>query len=243
MKELGIDSRAYNPQRAMKLAEMILCFSLLELDYPFEAPDNLHTLGAMMPPLPETSCDGPVYRWLDAHESVVYVAFGTITRLTRDDVGAIVEVVRRLGDEHHVLWKLPTGQQRFLPNRLPSNLRVENWLPSQFDVLAHPHVRAYFNHGGSNSFHEGLYFGKPLLVWPLWLDCYDHAVRARDTGVGLTVDRSDVIDVADVYPKLRRLLDESGFRERAEYMARLQRQTGGVSTAADLILGSRALGA
>ncbi|RZQ60179.1 glycosyltransferase [Amycolatopsis suaedae] len=243
MDRLGVD-RAARPQNApFDAAEMILCFSLLELDYPFPVPDKLHMLGTMVPPLPETSGDDDLTRWLDAQESVVYVAFGTITRLTRDEVAAMVEVARRLGDRHQVLWKLPREQQAFLPpaGELPANLRIESWLPSQYDVLAHRNVKVFFNHAGSNSFHEGLYFGKPLLSRPLWLDCYDHAVRAVDSGAGLTVDRPDTVDPDDVHHKLRRLLEEDSFRERAGYFSELQRRTGGVRAAADLILGSRAL--
>lgn len=238
MRQLGVDRAAYRSNAAVAAAELLLCFSLLELDYPFPVPDKLRLLGTLVPPLPETSGEDEVSRWLDASPSVVYVAFGTITRLTREEVGAMVEVARRLAGKHQVLWKLPGEQQRFLPPaaQLPPNLRIESWLPSQYDVLAHPHVRVFFNHAGSNSFHEGLYFGKPLLSRPLWLDCYDHAVRAVDSGAGLTVDRPDTLDPDDVHRKLLRLLTEPEFRRRAEHFGRLQRATGGVRQAADLIL-------
>ncbi|MCO1574500.1 glycosyltransferase [Crossiella sp. SN42] len=236
MREFGVDRSCYQPQTAVDAAELILCFSLLELDYPFPVPDKLKPLGTLVPPLPETDGTDPVMRWLDEHDSVVYVAFGTITRLTEAEVGAMVEVARRLDGKRQVLWKLPADQQRFLPANLPGNLRIEDWLPSQYDVLAHPSVRVFFNHAGSNSFHEGLYFGKPLLTRPLWLDCYDHAVRAVDSGAGLTVDRPETLDADDVHRKLLRLLEERSFRERAELFAELQRRTGGVRTAADLVL-------
>lgn len=238
MVKLGVDARSVKDRDRMDAAELVLSFSLFGLDYPFRVPDKLHTLGAMIPPLPETSGEDELTRWLDSHESVVYVAFGTITRLTPYEVDSMLEVTRRLGDKHHVLWKLPKTQQHLLPpaDVLPSNLRVESWVPSQYDVLAHQNVRVFFNHGGSNSFHEGIYFGKPLLVRPLWLDCYDHAVRAVDSGVGLAVDRPETIDTDDVHGKLVRLLEENSFRERAEHFGQLQRAGGGVKTAADLIL-------
>ena len=61
-------------------------------------------------------------------------------------------------------------------------------MPSQLDVLAHPNVTAFVTHGGGNGFHEGLYFGKPMVVRPLWGDCHDVAVRGKDKGVSLTLD-------------------------------------------------------
>ncbi|MEO6086007.1 MAG: glycosyltransferase [Umezawaea sp.] len=238
MRELDVPQKFYDPAKLFKRAEKILCFSLLELDYPFVPPANLVTVGNLVPPLPETDGDDALTRWLDACESVVYVAFGTITRLTAGEVSAMVEVARTLEGEHHVLWKLPLEQQHLLPpaDQLPGNLRIEDWLPSQYDVLAHPSVRVFFNHGGSNSFHEGLYFGKPLLVRPLWLDCYDHAVRAVESGAGLTVDRPNRLDADDVVAKLRALTTDPKFRRNAERIAELQRAAGGAAAAADVVV-------
>lgn len=241
MVELRVQPRSRSVIHRLADAELVLTYSVPGLDYPFPMPDHLHPLGAMIPPLPESDGDDDVTRWLDAHESVVYIAFGTIIRLSRQDVAAIVGVARRLSGRHAVLWKLPDEQRHLLPDDLPDNLRVERWLPSQYDVLAHPHVRAYFNHGGSNSFHEGIHFGTPQLIRPLWLDCFDQAVRAVDAGVGLTVDGADPISADDVHAKLVRLLEEDSYRERAEHFASAMRAAGGVTAAADLILGSAPL--
>lgn len=233
-----IDRRANSVRAQIESAELILCFSLFGLDYPFPVPQNLRLLGAMIPPPLKESKDAEALFWLDAHRSVVYVAFGSVTRLTRGEISSMLEVVRRLGSEHHVLWMLPKDQHRLLPDPadLPGNLRIESWIHSQYNVLAHPNVRAFFTHGGSNSFHEGIYFGKPLLVRPVCIDQYDHAVRAVDSGVGLAVERWDIIDTDDVYSKLVRLLDVESFSERARHFGRLQRATGGLRIAADLIL-------
>ncbi|GGQ84360.1 glycosyltransferase [Couchioplanes azureus] len=235
-KELGLS--APSPMTRVDEARMILCASIPELDYPFEVPDKLKLVGAVMPPLPEASPDNEVARWLDAQESVVYMGFGTITRLTAGQVGALVEVARRLDGRHAVLWKLPTQQQHLLPppERLPGNLRIENWLPSQLDVLAHPAVKVFFTHGGGNGFHEGVYFGKPLVVRPLWVDCFDQAVRGRDAGISLTLDRPMTIDPDDVVDKLTRVLTDPGYTRRAEELGARQREAGGARAAADLII-------
>ncbi|GID97699.1 glycosyltransferase [Amorphoplanes digitatis] len=234
-KELGLT--APSPMTRVDEARMILCASIPELDYPFEVPEKLKLVGAVLPPLPEASADNDVTRWLDARESVVYMGFGTITRLTAEQAGALVEVARRLDGRHCVLWKLPTEQQHLLPppGELPGNLRIENWLPSQLDVLAHPSVKVFFTHGGGNGFHEGIYFGKPLVVRPLWVDCFDQAVRGRDAGVSLTLDRPMTVDPDDVIDKLTRVLTDPSFTRRAEELGARQRAAGGARAAADLI--------
>ncbi|MEU0163259.1 glycosyltransferase [Streptomyces sp. NPDC006261] len=241
--ELGIAPEARQMMARIDHAEMVLCYSVPELDYPFPMPEKVRLVGAMVPPLPQAPDDGGLSEWLDGQKSVVYMGFGTITRLTREQVGALVEVTRRLEGERSVLWKLPAEQQELLPppEQLPDNLRIEAWVPSQLDVLAHPNVDVFFTHAGGNGYHEGLYFGKPLVVRPLWVDCDDQAVRGEDFGVSLTLDRPETVDPDDVHDKLTRVLGNSAFRKRAEYFSSLLRDAGGRVAAADLLLGLPAL--
>ncbi|QXE38597.1 glycosyltransferase [Streptomyces sp. GMY02] len=238
-EELGIAPEARQMMARIDHAEMVLCYSVPELDYPFPMPEKMRLVGAMVPPLPQAPDDDGLSDWLSAQESVVYMGFGTITRLTREQVGSLVEVTRRLAGRHSVLWKLPKEQQELLPPRdsLPGNLRIESWVPSQLDVLAHPKVRVFFTHAGGNGYHEGLYFGKPLVVRPLWVDCDDQAVRGQDFGVSLTLDRPETVDPDDVFDKLTRVLDDRSFSERAEHFGELLRAAGGRGAAADLLLG------
>jgi polyene glycosyltransferase len=242
VEELGISPEALGQFARIEKAELVLCYSIPEMDYPFEIPEKIRTVGALVPPLPQAE-PGELSRWLDAQKSVVYMGFGTITRLTRAQVEAFVRVARRLEGKHSVLWKLPRDQQRHLPATLPPNLRIETWVPSQLDVLAHPNVRLFFTHAGGNAYTESIYFGKPMVSRPLWVDCYDQAVRAESFGVGLTLDKPHTVDPDDVVDKLTRVLDDPSFRENAERLAALQHAAGGRKTAADLILSLPALSA
>ncbi|MEV4381256.1 glycosyltransferase [Streptosporangium sp. NPDC049644] len=243
MRQLQLPREFLSPSAKIDRADLVLCYTVFGLEYPFPVPDKFHLLGAIIPPLPEAPDDDDLSRWLDANPSVVYIGLGTISRLTGHEVHAVVEVARRLEGRHAVLWKLPSGQQHLLPPRdeLPANLRIESWVPSQLDVLAHPSIKVFFSHGGANAFHEGLYFGKPQVIRPLWVDCYDQAIRGVDSGVSLTVDDPQTIDVEDVLDKITQVLNTPSFRERAEHFARVQREAGGVRAAADLILANLAL--
>ncbi|ALL76728.1 hypothetical protein AD006_17975 [Pseudonocardia sp. EC080610-09] len=238
MGELGIDPRTLRVPVQNAGARSMLCFSVPGVDYPLPVPDRVRMVGALVPPVRHDERDAGVAEWLDAHPSTVYLAFGSITRMTADQVRSVVELARRLGDDHGVLWVLRADQQRFLPDPAdrPANLKVVDWLHSQHAVLEHPHVRAFFTHGGSNSIHESLWFGTPVLVRPTNVDQYDHAVRATDTGIGLAVDRPDLVDVDDVHAKLQRLLREPAFTERARELGDVQRAAGGLDTAADAVL-------
>ncbi|MBQ1073104.1 glycosyltransferase family 1 protein [Micromonospora sp. C31] len=242
-KAAGIRNAEMRPAGYVEDAAALMAYTVFGFEYPFPtAPEKLRMLGPVVPrELPPADGDDELTRWLDEHHSVVYVGFGTIMRLSQRQVDAIVEVADRLGPEHAVLWKVPARQQHLLPpaHRLPGNLRVEAWLPSQLRVLAHPHVRVFFNHGAANAIHEAVHFAVPQLVMPFWLDCPDGAVRAVDSGAALSVERADSLNVEDILAKLGRLLNEETFRARARLWSHRMRQAGGVTAAADLVLQHR----
>ncbi|RZQ60177.1 glycosyltransferase [Amycolatopsis suaedae] len=242
-RELDISPEAQRPRVSADVAELVLTYSVAELEYPLDLPPTMRLVGAMLPPLPESAGDDDVTAWLDAHPSVVYVGLGTITQLTRDDVHALVEVARRLDGRHHVLWRLSERQQELLPpaGDLPANLRIESWLPSQLDVLAHPSIKVFLTHGGSNGFHEALYFGKPMVIRPLWTDCHDVAARGRSAGVSLTLDRPHRTEPDDITGKLETVLGDDSYRRRASRLATLLREAGGRVAAADAVLALPAL--
>lgn len=219
-------------------ATAIFGYTIFGLEYEFPVPEKVHLLGSMAPAgSGDVPLDEPLARWLARSPSVVYVQMGTLIRLTRTQVAELVAAFSRLEPGHQVLWSLRESQQALMPpvESLPGNLRVEPWVP-QAAVLAHPNVRAFVTHGGANSVHEGLAFGKPLLAMPFWLDGYDLAVRVVDSGAGLAMDRPPAFTTREVATKVRRLVDEREFTARARVMAERLRQAGGVARAADLVL-------
>lgn len=219
-------------------ATAIFGYTIFGLEYEFPVPDKVHLLGSMVPAGSEAArLEDPLASWLARSPSVVYVQMGTLIRLTRTQVAELVAAFSRLEPAQQVLWSLREPQQALLPpaESRPGNLRVEPWVP-QPAVLAHPNVRAFITHGGANSVHEGLAFGKPLLAMPFWLDGYDLAARVVDSGAGLAMDRPPAFTAREVATKVRRLLDEQEFTARAGLLAERLRQAGGVARAADLVL-------
>lgn len=223
-------------------AKEVLGFSVFGIEYEFpEVPPNVRMVGAVVRDevVRDEERGGPtgLTAWLDEFESIVYIGFGTIMRPSAGQVSAIVAAARELGPQVGVLWRLPESHQALLEplGELPGNLRVESWLPSQTEVLAHPNVKVFFNHGGGNAVNEGSWFGKPQLVMPFWMDCYDWAVRAVDAGFGLTLPYHTDPDPALLARLLRTLLDNDSFGARARYWSDRQRAAGGVAAAVSII--------
>ncbi|GAB3971827.1 hypothetical protein GCM10029978_047730 [Actinoallomurus acanthiterrae] len=235
-KALGIANPSGAPSRYADGASAVLGYSVFGMEYPFQAaPDHLKMVGAVVTEeAAGGSGDDELDAWLDSHDSVVYIGFGTVMRTTRRLAEVLLEAARRLGPDVGVLWKLAGSARECLPDELPPNIRLVEWVPSQLGVLAHPNVRVFFNHGGGNAVHEGLMFGKPGLALPFWMDCHDVAARLVDSGAGLAVRREP--DADEVVAKLSRLLTDDRFTERARLWSARLRAAGGVSRAADIAM-------
>ena len=68
---------------------------------------------------------------------------------------------------------------------LPDNCWGENLVP-QIRIL--PLVDLAIIHGGNNSLTESLYFGKPMIVMPVFADQNDNAQRVHEKGFGIRLD-------------------------------------------------------
>jgi MGT family glycosyltransferase len=68
---------------------------------------------------------------------------------------------------------------------LADNMDGAEFLP-QTEVL--PEVDLVITHGGNNTVTESLYFGKPMVVLPIFWDQHDNAQRLDETGFGVRLD-------------------------------------------------------
>jgi MGT family glycosyltransferase len=114
---------------------------------------------------------------------------------------------------------------------LAPNMTGAEFLP-QTSVI--PLCDLVITHGGNNTITECLHFGKPTIVLPLFWDQYDNAQRTHELGLGLRLDTYRFTDT-EMHDALRRLLNDSGLRERLAEAAATIRQRYGVRKAANLI--------
>lgn len=97
---------------------------------------------------------------------------------------------------------------------VPDGVRVERFVP-QDEVL--PDATAVISHGGSGTTLGALAHGLPLVLVPQGADQFDNAVLCREAGVAIVLPPD--ADAASIRAALDRVLDEPGFRERAEELA------------------------
>jgi MGT family glycosyltransferase len=165
-------------------------------------------------------------RFGDGDAKLVYVSLGSLG-------SADVDLMRRLVDE------LAASPHRFIVSKGPQhdlfeladNLTGAEFLP-QTRIL--PQVDLVVTHGGNNTVTESFFFGKPMVVLPLFWDQYDNAQRVSELGFGARLATYDHVP-NDLRGTVDRLLADEALHERlGRISARLQADPGTVK-AADLI--------
>jgi MGT family glycosyltransferase len=194
-----------------------------ELDYPRSVPlaPTWHNL--------ETSVRATDEPWSPPERdgrALVYLSLGS---LGSADVALMERLVELLSRTPH-RYVVSRGPQH-AGYELADNMAGEEFLP-QTSVL--PHVDAVITHGGNNTTTECMWFGKPMLVLPIFWDQHDNAQRVHESGYGVRLPTYELGE-EELAGALDRLLADGGLRRRCEAAGERLRRRRGTVLAADLI--------
>ncbi|GJM91391.1 hypothetical protein PR202_ga07755 [Eleusine coracana subsp. coracana] len=158
--------------------------------------------------------------FLDAHPhgSVVYVAFGSLTVMSSEQLEQLALGLEVSG--RPFLWVVRPG----LAGKLPTSFvatngrgKIVRWAP-QDQVLAHPAVGCFLTHCGWNSTLESICNGVPMLCWPYFTDQFTNQTYICDIWrVGLRVTPTgskEMVNVKRITEMFDSLLGNSGIKER-----------------------------
>jgi UDP:flavonoid glycosyltransferase YjiC (YdhE family) len=197
------------------------------------------------PPLPKERKQIPVelQEWLD-QGPVIYMSFGTIAVVLKDQVESLLEGLT--SSKFRVLWSCSSDQQTQLPTKLPSNFRIEPFVP-QLEVLGHKNVKLFITHGGFGSVHESLAQGKPMIIMPFFTDQVSNrkyllltlkkfifAFKIADRGIGMNLDKTSFTPL-EVSDKVHQLLNDPSYTLQAERFQRVIAGGNSAKRAADAI--------
>ena len=159
---------------------------------------------------------------------LLYLSLGS---LGSGDVELMQRLIDTLAQSPHrvIVSKGPQHDQI----RLADNMTGEEFLP-QTSLL--PQVDLVITHGGNNTVTEALYFGKPMVVLPLFWDQYDNAQRIDEMGLGARLDTYGH-EPAELLAAVDRLLADSALAERLRVLMGELQAAPGTVRAADLIEG------
>ncbi|XP_031495249.2 UDP-glycosyltransferase 88B1-like [Nymphaea colorata] len=207
----------------------------------------VHTVGPLLglAAAPEKS-DHECIKWLDQQptSSVVFLCFGSLGSFTKEQIGEMARGVELSG--HRFLWSvreqpgevrggfprpidadmdkvLPAG---FVERTSERGLVWPTWVP-QVAILSHPAVGGFVSHCGWNSTLESVWFGVPLIAWPLYAEQRMNAillvqssglaVELREPGEYESVVKAELLERA-----IKRLMDDEEGRRVREKMKRMK---------------------
>ncbi|HEU5245399.1 MAG TPA: glycosyltransferase [Gaiellaceae bacterium] len=158
--------------------------------------------------------------------SLVYLSLGS---LGSADVALMQRLVSELADTPH-RYIVSKGPQH-TEYELEPNMIGAEFLP-QTSVLSH--VDAVITHGGNNTTTECMWFGKPMLVLPIFWDQHDNAQRVHETGFGIRLPTYDFAG-GELAAAVDRVLADETLRTRCAGAGERLRRQPGTERAADLI--------
>jgi MGT family glycosyltransferase len=192
------------------------------IDYARAQPLNptWHNLGASVRTTDEA------YEVQRGDGSLIYLSLGSLG-------SGDVELMRKLIDElaaspHQVIVSMGPQHDQLT---LAGNMTGAEFLP-QTSIL--PQVDLVITHGGNNTVTEALYFGKPMVVLPLFWDQYDNAERIDECGLGVRLDTYRH-EPGELLGAVDRLLADRALAQRLAGISSGLRAAPGTVRAADLI--------
>ena len=194
-----------------------------ELDYPRSRrlPATWHNLETSV-----RSTDAPWQPPGGESGPLIYVSLGSLGSADVALMERLVDVLSRTS-HRYVVSKGPQHDAY----ELAENMVGAEFLP-QTSIL--PHVDLVITHGGNNTTTECMYFGKPMILLPIFWDQHDNAQRVHETehGVHLPTYSFDEMELVGAIDRL--LVDEALQRRLKAASTRLQARPG-TRRAADLI--------
>lgn len=159
---------------------------------------------------------------------LVYLSFGS---LGAADV-ALLERMIRLFSTLPYRFLINVGGYKDSYRFVPDNVQLDYWFP-QPSVIAQSDL--VIHHGGNNSVHEALYFGKPAIVMPYCWDGHDNARRIADQDLGIHLDRYEWRD-GDLIESIETLMTGKARHKRLAAIAKDMQAFDGCTRAAEAIL-------
>ncbi len=194
-----------------------------ELDYPRSRPlgSRWHNLQTSV-----RATDAPWSPPAPDGRATVYLSLGS---LGSADVRLMKRLVAELADTPH-RYIVSKGPQH-AEFDLAENMTGEEFLP-QTSVL--PSVDAVITHGGNNTTTECMWFGKPMLVLPIFWDQHDNAQRVHEAGYGARLPTYDFA-AGELAAAVDQVLADEPLRARCAAAGERLRRRPGTVVAADLI--------
>lgn len=148
------------------------------------------------------------------------VLFSLGTNVRSDSLGTekIETILKALGrlKEYKFLWKFETKEK--LPIQLPENVKIQAWMP-QNDILAHRNTKLFISHCGLLSTQEAMWYGVPILGFPVFADQPQNALKLVELGVSKTLSILSFIE-NELYETIKQLIEDPKYKNNANKISK-----------------------
>lgn len=229
-RQLGIPLRGALHDCLSPLAQ--ISQTVAAFDFPRATlPDNFHHVGPLRAASHKTPARVDALPAIAPDRPFIFASLGTLQGHRFDLFKRIARACRQLGAQ------LLVAHCRGLDARQRAALERAGatWVCAfapQEAALAR--ADAVVSHAGLNTVMDAVAAHTPILALPIAFDQPGVAARIRHAGVGLSASPR-FTSATGLARRLRRLLDEPGFRERCAPLADKVRSAGGSTRAADIV--------
>ena len=159
---------------------------------------------------------------------LIYLSMGSMG-------GTDVELMKRL------VSILSKSQHRFIVSKGPlhdqfelaDNMWGEQTVP-QIKVLKVCDL--VITHGGNNTFTETFFFGKPMIVLPIFCDQFDNAQRLQEKGLGIRLDPYQCSET-ELLSSIDRLLNDKMLIKKLQKISKRIQRSKSITRVTELIEG------
>jgi hypothetical protein len=138
---------------------------------------------------------------------VILISFGSIVRLDLlvvNMTATIVTAINELSNDFDFIWKARQNEVTWSHE----NVYIAPWLPV-VEILKHPRVKMFINHGGLRSIEEGISCRVPMVIIPIFLDQFINGEVLERRGIAKKLALKSLNDHRVLVNAIRDVTSES----------------------------------
>ncbi|XP_065208653.1 UDP-glucosyltransferase 2-like [Planococcus citri] len=150
-------------------------------------------------------------------KGVIYLSLGSSAKfsgLPKHMHDSFTSVMEKL--PYRVIWRHDKPE---MVSSTSKNILVRFWLP-QKDILAHPKVILFITHSGIFSTFEAIYFGVPMLTFPILYDQFTNAALIKSLGTGLPLELRN-LNEQSLTSSINEVIQNNKYRENVSKLSNI----------------------
>lgn len=165
---------------------------------------------------------------LSKSRKLIYISLGTVLNQNKDFYKNCIQAFQH--KEVDVVLSVGEKTEIAALGKIPSHFTIKNRV-NQLEVLQQADV--FITHCGMNSVNESLYFGVPMVLYPMHSEQKMVANRIEELGAGVKLAG---VKSTHLEQAVENILDHSNYQNNAQRLSENFQNTGGPEEAANVIL-------